>query len=63
MGQVWARVGRHLGWEWALILYKLNPNQHPATSVCAGGCLQTKSFPGGKSLNSVDVTQSLSAEL
>ena len=23
-------------------------NRHPGTALCAGGCLQAKSFPGGK---------------
>lgn len=32
-----------------LLLTTETLNRHPGTALCAGGCLQAKSFPGGKS--------------
>lgn len=44
-----SQVGVHPFVGGILFLTTETLNQHPGTALCAGGCLQAKSFSGGKS--------------
>lgn len=48
-GKGLSQVGGHPVGSGILLLTTEPLNQHPGTALCAGGCLQAKSFPGGKS--------------
>lgn len=48
-GEGLSQVGGHPIGGGILLWTAETLNQHLGTALCAGGCLQAKSFPGGKS--------------